>query len=128
VSVLTYQINKTGVTRLVFPVGKYVIKIPNFLDNHKHFLVGCAANWGERRLWKSFKGVYATDEDVWDYWIPTLWCSWFGLISLQLKGSPLSDQDWGYVQEHSIYKEACSDFKRENFVKLDSKIYCCDYQ
>lgn len=128
---------KKGVTRIVLIVFGYAIKIPNFTYSHHHFLQGCVCNSSERlftKQWrpknnpekvgaKHYEFILETFEKI----NPTLFCSWFGLISIQkevkLLGYDIKEIDG--LKEH--FKIVCTDFKSENFGLLNGKIVCIDY-
>ena len=70
---------KKGVTRVVFKLGRYVIKIPRIDNNHLNFLQGCLANWRERNYCKMFKDL----PEFYNKVAPSFFCSWFGLFQIQ---------------------------------------------
>lgn len=70
---------KKGVTRVVFELGRYVIKIPRIDNNHLNFLQGCLANWRERNYCKMFKDL----PEFYNKVAPSFFCSWFGLFQIQ---------------------------------------------
>lgn len=115
-----------GCTRIVFLVGKYVIKIPNFKVCHQHFLQGCFANWSERRLYKNFKGAYGCEPDIIELIAPSYFCSIFGLVQIQARcvvlDRPLTEQ------ELVTFNSICSgDIKQQNFGYYKNKLVCLDY-
>ena len=122
---------KTGSSRKVFLIGKYTIKIPNFYS-HKTFLNGCRDNWSERNTYKYFKGVYAsksahssTGRDITELMVPSLFCSWFGLVQIQLRVEPLTRKLT--VEEEEEFEGVCSDIQSSNFGMLNGEILCFDY-
>lgn len=123
------ELDRKGVTRLVFKFKKYVVKIPNFTYEHSHFLQGCYANWSERKLTKNIKGCEGCIPS--ELLCPTLWCSWFGLIAIQPRVKPM-DRDLT-DEELSLYNGGnkewfiTNDIKKENFGYLNGKIVCVDY-
>jgi len=119
------KIDLKGITRIVFLVGKYAIKIPNFRYEHGHFLQGCYANWSERNFCKSFKNA-TYEENMYEWVAPSYFCSWFGLIQIQARCEPYLD-DLTTIQK-KFYKPLCgTDFKRTNFGLLKGKLVCLDY-
>ena len=74
---------KKGSNRIVFLLSDFVIKIPNFLNGHLLFLHGCLANYKERHFCKMMKNV--DDNSLYKLVAPTLYCSWFGLVSIQVR-------------------------------------------
>lgn len=113
---------KYGITRIVILVGNYAIKIPNFTYSHQHFLNGCIANWSERVYTKMYKNA---DCDFYSKIAPTIFCIWFGLISIQKRVILL---DRSLTEAECIYfKDQTSDIKGTNFGYLNEKIVCIDY-
>jgi len=110
-----------GITRLVVFTNKFVIKFANFKGEHFHFLKGCVANWDERRITKSLKN------SSYFYKIaPTVYCSWFGLFSIQVRCKPLlrdlTDKEKIYFQDILDM-----DMKKENFGFISNSLVCLDY-
>lgn len=116
---------RKGTTRLVFLLGKYAIKIPNFTYSWQNFLTGCLANCNERTFCKQYKGMLE-----YNLVAKTYFSSWFGLINIQERLEPLHyemyDPD-GAVRE--FFKGICSDIKSSNFgFRAGSKsLVCLDY-
>lgn len=111
---------KIGCTRIVFILKTIVIKIPNFLYQHNHFLQGCYANWSERYFTKIFKNNILIEKVA-----PTLFCSYFGLISIQKKVIELNRNLT--TEEINHFQEITSDIKIQNFGYLNNKLVCIDY-
>ena len=113
---------KKGATRLVFKIGVYVVKIPNFLYNHLNFLNGCYSNYSERQYCKMFKKM----PEFYDLVAPSLFCSIFGLIQIQRFCSPLnseiSEQD--LIRLENVRK---GESKSTNFGVFKGKIVCVDF-
>jgi hypothetical protein len=119
------KVNKKGITRIVFLIGKYAIKIPNYQYQHDHFLQGCYANWSERKYCKGFKNA-DYKENMYEWVAPSYFCSWFGLVQIQARcevnNNNLTDK------QKKFYKSLCgTDFKKENFGYLNGKLVCLDY-
>lgn len=114
-------INK-GTTRIVFVFKTFVIKIPNFLYSHQHFLQGCYANWSERRFTKSFKCL----PEYYNKICPTLFCTWFGLISIQPKAKmlprPLTETEKKIFELYNF-----EDIKTVNIGYYKDKLVLVDY-
>ena len=111
-----------GVTRIVLVFDKFVVKIPNFLTQHNHFLLGCYANWSERKYCRMFKNM----PKYYDLVSPSYFCSWFGLIQIQARCEEL-DRDLT-KQEIKKFKSVCNyDIKKENFGYYNNKLVCLDY-
>lgn len=98
-----------GITRLVLLIGNWAIKVPNFEYEHRHFLLGCYTNWQERdytKVWNSYPPMGKMIA-------PTVWCSWFGLVSIQKRVLPLGR---GLTEEEKkSFEDICSDIKPDNF-------------
>lgn len=117
------KVDRKGVTRIVFVFNKFVIKIPNFVYCHQHFLQGCYANWSERQYCIHRAICYP---EALELVAPSYWCSWFGLLQIQAKCEPklehLTEQEVG------IYNNICGgDTKKENFGWHKGKLVCLDY-
>lgn len=107
-----------GCTRIVLLVGKFAIKIPNFSYCHRHFLQGCLANWKEREYSKLFPDCPKVNK--------ALFCSWFGLVSIQKRVEVLERHLT--KEEVEYFKDVCpTDIKNDNFGILKGKVVCIDY-
>lgn len=116
---------KSGITRIVFLIGNYAFKIPNFNYGHDHFLQGCYSNWSERKYYKSFINANY-DENLVDFVAPSYFCVLFGLFQIQARCQPILD-DLSEEQKE-FYKPLCStDNKKENFGIYKNRIVCLDY-
>lgn len=116
---------KTGSSRKVFLIGKYAIKVPNCYS-HKTFLNGCRDNWSERNTCRYFKGVYTSmGIDLTELLVPSLFCSWFGLIQIQLRVELLTRELTS--NEVEKFGGVCSDLQSNNFGFLKGKLLCFDY-
>lgn len=108
---------RKGITRVVFPVGRWVIKFPRLGVGQINFLLGCLGNLRERQ--KTKWGIWG------DLISPCIWCSWGGLIGIQKKVDvltvPLSDR------KYEKFKILTSERKPGNFGYLEGKIVCIDY-
>jgi len=113
---------KQGVTRLVFLIGRYAIKIPNFKYSTQNFLSGCLANHNERLFCKQYKGMPQLTKVAYTYY-----SSIFGLINIQKRASPVLDNvKQGYIDK-AYFKDVCNDFKFENFGIIGGRLVCVDY-
>ena len=115
-------VKTNGITRIVFLTNKYAIKIPNPFNNHVNFLSGCYANWKERMYYKSWKQSQYYLKDL---VVPTLYCSLFGLVSIQYKCEQLErelEED-----EENTFLNVTEDTKSENFGYYDKVLVCLDY-
>ena len=119
------KIDLKGSTRIVLVFNKIVIKIPNFLYCHQHFLKGCYANWSERDYYKiHIKATY--ENNMSHHVVPSYFCSWFGLIQIQAKCEPMLEHLT--PKQMLFYKPLCgTDNKKENFGWYKGKLVCLDY-
>lgn len=117
------KVDRKGITRIVFVFNRFVIKIPNFIYQHNHFLHGCLANWNERRYTKMWNSC---NIDFKNRIAPSIFCTWFGLIQIQKKCLPL-ERD--LTEEEKMYfKPLCgTDIKKDNFGVYKGRIVCVDY-
>ena len=119
------KIDLKGTTRIVFIFKYIVIKIPNFIYEHSHFLIGCQSNWEERKYYKLHINTFYENNLV-QFVAPSLWCSWFGLIQIQVKCEPLL-RDLT-EDERNFFELLCNgDNKKENFGWYKDKLVCVDY-
>jgi hypothetical protein len=117
------EIKRKGVTRIVFIFDRFVIKIPNFLVQHNHFLHGCLANWNERYFYKRWN---KTQFKLLNKAVPSIFCSWFGLLQIQRKCKPLDRELTN--EEIELYKDLHNgDCKKENFGYYNGQLVCLDY-
>lgn len=114
---------KTGVTRIVILCGKYVIKIPNCSNCHLHFLHGCYANWSERFQTKQHVGI----SDYGDTIVPSIFCSWFGLIQIMERAASVEENYYYYCNADLLKKQGHSDIKPTNVGWHKEKIKMVDY-
>lgn len=119
------MIKANGVTRIVFLLGRYVVKIPNFLVQHDHFLAGCKANWTERKLWKMFRECEGMPHR--NLFVPSTFCSWFGLIQIQHRAVVRSNDDPLTDEELRTFKNITTDTKASNFGYYKGRLVCIDY-
>ena len=117
---------KIGITRFVFLIGSFAIKIPRFslkMTNygHSNFLQGCLANWKERMNYIYFKSI----PEIQPLMVPSIWCSWFGLIQVQRRAEPLR-RELTKV-EANIMSKICTDLKSVNFGIYEGNLVCLDY-
>ena len=103
------MIIKKGETRTVILIWRYAIKIP-VIYSHLQFLKGCRSNYQERMLYKN-SNLYLVD--LKDYYCPSLFCTWFGLLQIQRRCLEMN-RDLTDV-EKIRFKGITTDFKKENF-------------
>ena len=116
---------KKGVTRLVFELGRYVIKIPRIDNGHLNFLQGCLANWKERSYCRMFRNMPEFINLV----APSLFCTWFGLFQIQKRCYVYSKKNCKNQIEEviSIGIKKGWDFKKENLGILNDRWVWLDY-
>ncbi len=117
------QIDIKGSSRIVFKFKHYVIKIPNFLVCHLHFLYGCYGNWSEREYYKRCKKI--SDKLHIELLSPSYFCSWFGLIQIQARCK--ERLEYLTEEEKDIFKDITTDIKCQNFGYYKGKLVCLDY-
>ena len=109
-----------GSTRLVFLIGRYAIKFATIEYGQRNLLKGMYANYTEREISK-----YG-DEYVIGLIAKTIYCSLFGLFSIQERVSPLlRDLTSKEVKKYSFL--CGQDSKKENFGMKNGVIVCVDY-
>lgn len=118
------EISRSGITRIVFLFGNFVIKIPNFTVHHRHFLQGCYANWSERTTYKYWKKY--NYKELYQLVCPSYFCSWFGLIQIQ-KRIRVLDRELTKDEVYMFRGIAGQDIKKENFGYYHGRIVCLDY-
>lgn len=80
------RIDRKGITRTVFLIGDYAIKIPNFRYQWNHFLQGLLANINEAKTWRLNKS---------ELLCPVIWASWGGWILVMRRAVPCKWLDEG---------------------------------
>ena len=114
---------KYGTNRLVILIYKYAVKIANPIYGHKHFLIGCLANWNERERYLLIKRY---SKDSYLKIAISLWCSYFGLIQIQKRCKELDRELTD--EEYISFEYYCNnDCKRTNFGYYHNNIVCLDY-
>jgi len=117
-------LDRKGVTRLVLVFRRFVIKIPNFSCEHAHFLIGCQANWSERKQWKRWRNF---ESERTSRLCPTLFCSWFGLIQIQSRANILPTDNHLSKQQVKDFETITTDIKSSNFGYYKGRLVCVDY-
>lgn len=109
---------KRGTTRIVFVFDKFVVKIPNFLVEHRHFVYGCYCNLSERSISKTTMDI---TKIAYSYF-----CSWFGLFQIQAKCKPkLEDLTQKEIDDYEHLHTG--DYKKQNFGYYNGTLVCLDY-
>jgi hypothetical protein len=83
--------------------------------------MGAMPIWTERTYSKSIVPLH----EFFDKVAPTIFCTWFGLLSIQKRALPL-DRDLT-KEEDDYFMHLTSDRKKENFGYLNGRIVCVDY-
>lgn len=113
-----------GTSRTVFLTGKYAIKFATIKYGWQLFLYGCYGNASERKYYKLHsKADY--EGNLSGFVAPSLFCSWFGLIQVQIRCEPINRKM--SKSEYKFFSPICSDNKTENFGILNGKLVCLDY-
>lgn len=105
-----------GVTRIVIPISKVVLKIPNFSYSWKNFLRGLLANLQEKETysWHPHKNLLA----------PVIWCSWGGWLLIMRRATVVEeDQDYQKWIEAGLG----GDDKWPNYGYIDGNLVKIDY-
>lgn len=111
-----------GITRTVFLVGKYAIKVPIIRVPWawQHRVQGLMANLVERNTYHAWK-KYPFDAGC--ELCPVLWCSWGGFVIVMRRAD-----DYPHISvlnEHQC--SLSSDIKPENYGMLNGNVVCLDY-
>jgi hypothetical protein len=118
-----FKIITRGVTRLVFLVGNYAIKIPKPVI-WNHFLRGLIANMEERLIWMIVNIPETAITHTKDYLCPVVWASWGGWILIMKRTEPVDPQSWEPIKELEV---VCRDHKPDNYGMLDGRLVMIDY-
>lgn len=110
-----------GTTRCTILIGKFAIKIPR-LCSHLNFLKGCLGNWKERDFCKQFKCL----PEFYNLVVPSIFCSWFGLVQVQYRCDKLKLTDKVDLSKFKT-KSICSDLTYHNFGYYKGELVCLDY-
>lgn len=113
-----------GITRIVFYIGNYAIKIAHPFNNHCHFLYGCYANNNERRYCRMVKGV--ENNKFYNLVAPSLYCSLFGVFQIQRR-CIVNTVELTKSELRKFKDLHGGDTKPNNFGFLDGKLVCLDY-
>lgn len=106
---------RSGITRIVWLIGPYAIKIPNPRYGWGKFLYGLLSNMTERR--------FSTVAEKFRL-APVIWSMWGGWLNVQRRCEPIIDEEFEALNEDDWIP---CDFKRENFGKLNGRILLLDY-
>ena len=110
-----------GLTRMVFIVGPYAIKIPSFYGGGGwwYFLKGLLANMQEYE-WST---LYNNEKKL----CPVLWACPGGWLSIMQRVDRVCNDDdeikMSFMSNYPYFK----DFKSENFGILDGRLVAIDY-
>lgn len=114
------ELNRKGVTRLVFVFNKTVVKIPNFTCQWSHFLHGLLANINENKTWKYNSGKYESGLN--HLLCPVLWCSYGGWILIMKKASLITEENRYLFNTSEHEKHFKGDDTISNYGILNNKI------
>lgn len=115
------EINRTGCTRIVFLVGDFAIKVPNFMDGWKLFLNGLLANMQER--------VFG--ETKWPKLCPVLFSIAGGWMVVMRRVREMTSEEFLVFDSKSWadagdYLVPC-EHKANSFGWLKGEVVCLDY-
>lgn len=122
------QVELRGCTRIVFLVGNYAIKIPNFRYSWLLFLNGLVANMNEAATWRWNSGKYESGKS--HLLCPVVWASWGGWVLVMKRAVPctwLSEGGEEIDYSKWIVEGLSGDDKPQNYGKLDGRIVKLDY-
>ncbi len=117
------KIVTTGVTRLVFLVGDYAIKVPKPVI-WNHFLRGLIANMEEKLIWYIVNIPETLISDTKEFLCPIVWASWGGWIIIMKRTEPVDPETW---QPITLLEKVCRDHKPQNYGMLDGRMVMIDY-
>jgi hypothetical protein len=123
------KVKTNGITRVVFLIGGYAIKIPSFYC-WRYFLMGLVGNMSERDIYR-----FAQIEGSYEYekrhlLCPVVWASWGGWVLVMKRAKPYySGLNGGELYDRFIECKSAfpSDFKHENCGVLDGIVVKIDY-
>lgn len=117
------KVNRQGITRLVFVFDSFVVKVPNFTCQFRHFLTGFNCNRSESGQWKRACKIKK------ELLAPVMFCSWFGIF-LVMKKAEVFDWGTGYGQiDYTIWDDAGygGDHKPQNYGLYEGRMVKIDY-
>lgn len=108
-----------GVSRTVFLVGRFAVKVPSGRWGVEFFLKGLLANLREREVWRQ---QYAPDLAL----CPVLWCAPLGLVLVMPRCRILEE---GELSDHDLADYAWwAELKSDSFGYLpDGRLVAVDY-
>ena len=107
------KINQSGVTRIVFLIGKYAIKMPRVKYGWRHFIQGVYSNLSEHECWNVSKSE----------WLCPVLFSFAGFILVMPRIKICKTDD----ELNNYPKEEGDDYKPINYGYYNGKIVCVDY-
>lgn len=113
--------NRQGITREVFLIGRYAIKVPRIVYGWKMFLCGLLANMQERTFGST----------GWPEICPVVFSLPGGWLVVMRRARLLTDDEWRVfdpkafceTEEYTVPAET----KRDSFGVLDGRIVAIDY-
>jgi len=112
--------NRQGITREVFLIGRWAIKVPRVVYGWRMFLCGLLANMQEREFSRA----------GWPELCPVLWSLPGGWLVVMPRCRPLNDFEWAcFISESFTTGERIVpvEHKRDSFGVLDNRIVAVDY-
>lgn len=74
---------RIGGSRITLLIGFYAIKFAYPIIFFRRFCYGCISNIEEQYIWKTKEHRHYTEKQIIQYFNPTLYCSVFGLFTIQ---------------------------------------------
>jgi hypothetical protein len=113
--------NRQGITREVFLVGRFAIKVPKLIYGWHKFLCGLLANMQER--------VFA--RTGWPELCPVVFAVPGGWLLVMRRADPLGEDEWMAFDAEAFCNRddrvIPAEIKRDSFGWLDGRIVAVDY-
>ena len=113
--------NRDGITREVFLIGQYAVKIPKMTYGWQKFLCGLLANMQEVTFSKA----------GWPELCPVVFSIPGGWLIVMKRARPLTDQEWWGFDPNTFVEPGeyvvPAETKRDSFGILDGRIVAVDY-
>lgn len=113
--------NRQGVTREVFLIGRWAVKVPRMVYGWRMFLCGLLANMQEREFGRL----------LWPELCPVVFSLPGGWLVVMRRARPLSDEEWTAFDPipfcHQAHRPLPVEMKRDSFGWLDGRIIAVDY-
>lgn len=117
---MSMQLIRHGSTRIVFLIGSYAIKLPDFTCEWRLFLQGLLANMQERVFWTT----------KWAKLCPVVFSLPGGWLVVMQRARPMTESEFALMDEDWLNEEngvVPSEFKQNSFGWVDGRIVAIDY-